>query len=529
LKQIIQNLHKCAWPLVASTLIMFLILVQLFFIFNQPWVSDYWEHRAVLQELFRSPFKPGHPILNVQSPHAFYSPYLVGIAFVGKTFSLSPSTTINLVTICNLLLFICSVWVLSKLFIKHKSQVKAFALLLLALLFFWGILPPYYSSFYHFISLPYVAAYPSTFAFSLSVFSASLFSLIINKKLQTQIILLLLLLSICLNFVVLLSHPLTYFFCFSMYLCLYLQAYSTGKLNKIIPVINVNLFCGVVVFTVPFFFARFWSYFPFYDLFLNTSISNRFHTDSAVLYKNLLVSYFPLILPFIILLISSINKLKEDLIFGAVALFLAIVYVYGFLTNSFAYGRVISFGVIWLQIYLIRKVLVFRRKFKMSLVIASLVLAAPFVIVSIKTIGTTALTTHSDYLEMKVDSVFAKTNPSSIAIHRLLFVQDYLKNGELVICDPFCSRYIPGLGGKVIANQYADYWVPDSETRLNDLSLFFHTGDSLTRFKILKKYMPSYLLLTPDTKYLETELQRYFVPDSSVNKNGLRLVKLRYN
>jgi hypothetical protein len=216
LKQLIPNLHKRAWLLVASALIIFLILIQFFFIFNQPWVSDYWEHRAVLQELFRSPLKPGHPILNVQSPHAFYSPYLVGVAFVGKMLSLSPSAAINLLAICNLLLFICSVWVLSKLFVKHQDQVKAFTLLLLALLFFWGLHPPYYSSFYHFISLPYIAAYPSTFAFSLSVFSASLFSLILNKKLQIQIVLPLLLLGSCLNFVVLLSHPLTYFICFSL-------------------------------------------------------------------------------------------------------------------------------------------------------------------------------------------------------------------------------------------------------------------------------------------------------------------------
>lgn len=529
MKQLIPNLHKCAWSLVASTLIIFLVLIQFFFIFNQPWVSDYWEHRAVLQELFRSPFKPEHPILNVQSPHAFYSPYWVGVAFVGKTLSLSPSTVINLVAICNLLLFICSVWVLSKLFVKYEDQVKAFALLLLALLFFWGVRPPYYSSFYHFISLPYSAAYPSTFTFSLSVFSASLFSLILNKKLQIQIVLPLLLLSSCLNFVILLSHPLTYFFCFSLYLCLYLQTYSTKKLNRLIPVINVNLFCGVAVFAVPLFFAKFWSYFPFYDLFLNTSINNRFHTDSAVLYKNLLVSYFPLILPFSILLISSVNKSKEDFIFGTVILFLAIVYVYGFLTDSFGYGRVVSFGVIWLQMYLVRKVLMLTRKLKMILVIASVVLAAPFVIISIKIIGTTALTTHSDYLEMKADSVFEKTNPSSIAIHRLLFVQEYLKNGELVICDPFSSRYIPGLGGKVISNQYADYWVSERETRIDDLSLFFKTSDSSTRFKILKKYKPSYILLTPDTKHLETELKRYFVLDSIINKNEIMLVKLRYN
>jgi hypothetical protein len=308
-----------------------------------------------------------------------------------------------------------------------------------------------------------------------------------------------------------------------------LQTYATKRLNRLIPFINVNLFCGVAVFAVPLFFAKFWSYFPFYDLLFNTSINYRFHTDSAVLYKNLLASYFPLIIPFITLLISNVNKPKDDFIFGAVVLFLTVVYVYGFLTDSFGYGRVVSFGVIWLQIYLVRKVLMLTGKLKKIFVFASVVFSAPFVIFSIKVIGTTALTTHSNYLEMKVDSVFEKTNPSSIAIHRLLFVQDILKNGELVICDPFSSRYIPGLGGKVISNQYADYWVSESATRIDDLSLFFKTSDSSTRLKILKKYKPSYILLTPDTKHLETELKRYFVPDSIVNKNGVMLVKLRYN
>src|SRR5688572_2607612 len=97
---------KEKWNLVAVALVTCLIIIVLFFIANKPWVADYWEHKAVLLELCRHPDNPEHPIVNVNAPHAFYSPYFVALAYMGRFLAVVPDQLLDIISLINLLFFI---------------------------------------------------------------------------------------------------------------------------------------------------------------------------------------------------------------------------------------------------------------------------------------------------------------------------------------------------------------------------------------------------------------------------------------
>ncbi|HMP87631.1 MAG TPA: hypothetical protein PKE63_10165, partial [Lacibacter sp.] len=69
--------NQRAWQMAALLLCLLLLAQQGLYIRQAPWVGDYWEHRAVLNELIRQPLHPAHPIVAANQPHAFFSPYLM--------------------------------------------------------------------------------------------------------------------------------------------------------------------------------------------------------------------------------------------------------------------------------------------------------------------------------------------------------------------------------------------------------------------------------------------------------------------
>jgi hypothetical protein len=525
-----QGFYQQAWTFSAVGLLLFLLSIQVLFIINQPWVADYWEHLAVVQELYRNLLNPAHPIIPAHLPHAFFSPYSVGITMIGRLLTISPEMIANAAGICNLLLFVYAVWVLTKLVVRHENKAKSFVILLLMILFFWGILPPYYSSFYHFISMPFVSSYPATFAFSLSVVSAFLFKQAFFESGGFWRTLMLALVCIVLNYIVLITHPLTFFFCFTIYLFVFFQRRTQQHTVRLSGKRNRLFFAtGIAALALPICFLPLWPYYSFFDLLGNASSTNRFHLDSSILYQGLIRSYFPFILPVGFLMYDIAKKSRYAYTIGCIMALLLAIYVFGFLNESYGYGRVISFMAIWMQVWLTDKILnIDATRIKHMVAAATMILACPFFVFSLKVIVVTALTTHSDYLKEETDPHFAKISSQAVITHRLFFIKRYVKSGELVICNPVFSRYVPGLGGKAAFNPYADYWIPDNTDRLTEVQLFFGTGDSVMRKNILEKYRPSFLLFSSAEKQRMNDCRRYFVSDSIFSENELVLVKLNY-
>ncbi len=521
---------KRKWFYVAILLVTFIVFIQILFIINKPWVSDYWEHKAVFLELYRHPVNPDHAVVNIKSQHPFFSPYVVAFAYAGKLLSINPDSLFDVISLFNLLFFLCSVVLLERLVVKGKNQPKSFVLLLLAILFLWGIYPPYFSSFYHFVTLFYTSAYPATFAFCLAVVSGFLHSKLVRGTYHRGKQVAAFIFCAVLNWAVLLIHPLTFLFCFSLYAYNYMQ-FFLAKEKNFVAIINVSQKSIQLIsfFAIPLLLAPFWTYYSLWDLFLGRGFYGRFHTDSKVLYNDLLLSYYAFVFPISMLVYGLIKRERHAYAVFSIITGLLLVYLFGYISGSFGYGRSISYMAIWIQMWAVSSLQKESYKLYRKPLIALLFLSAmPFAFLSVKAVYNGALTTHRDYINRKTGNDFIASTSVPAMTHRLFFIKDHIEEGATVMTDLVTSRYVAAFGAKAIASPYSEYWVDDNEIRMTDLNIFFSSKDSVILNKLLHKYKPKYLLLNPDAVYIKSIIPSEMINGEIVSENDYILLPLSF-
>ena len=184
--------------------------------------GDFWEHSAVVHELLRNPFRPDHPLLPIDAPHVFISPYAYLVAGAAALFHLTSVNALILFGILNFCLFIHALkFLIASILSVNDDRLTnqtAFVALLL-ILFLWGIAPWGYSGFFYFDNLSLVLPYPSTFTVILSFYAMAL-----GFRLKPSGDVFALGAIFCICVFVLLSHPLTFI---SLALCLVAQSLSS--------------------------------------------------------------------------------------------------------------------------------------------------------------------------------------------------------------------------------------------------------------------------------------------------------------
>lgn len=521
---------KRKWFLAAIVLVACLTGIQMMFIENKPWVADYWEHKAVFLELYRNPLYPQHPVVDINVQHSFFSPYFVGFAYIGRILSISPDLLFDIISILNLLLFFCSIVLLERMVIKEENLPKSFVLLLLTIIFLWGVYPPYFSSFYHFVSLFYTSSYPATFAFFLAVLSGYLYSKILTCRLRKSKQIAAVFGCIVLNWALILTHPLTYIFAFSLYV------YSLIRFNWVEKEkVNLGktgfrkLILLALFFIVPVLFTPFWTYYSLWDLFLQRSFYGRFHSDSKLLYENLFMGYYVFVFPLGLIIYSFIQKEKQAIAILFIITGLLAVYLFGYISGSFGYGRMISFIALWLQlwlVYFLQKQVKGKKQYR--IILLAFLSAFPFVYLALKSIQKAAFTSDIKYVNTNVKKDFIAGTSVPEITHRLFLFRDNIEDGALIMTDLVTSRYVAAFGGKVIASPYSEYWIPDNEMRMADVNKFFNSNDSIILIELLDKYKPKYLLLNPDAKYIRNLVPLNIIKGKIVSKNDYTLVPLSF-
>jgi hypothetical protein len=153
---------------------------------------------------------------------------------------------------------------------------------------------------------------------------------------------------------------------------------------------------------------------------------------------------------------------------------LAVFYCYGYLTNQWGYGRVISHMIMVLQISLAALAARVESRWLADRTIVTLTYAGMLTL----TVIFVAMVVYNgdDYLKYS-------------------FLSRYTKQYDLVLSDLKTSLYVPAFGGKVIANPQPLYFVADYAERQSDL---VHCFDQATtnqeRVKIIREYQPAFLL-----------------------------------
>jgi len=91
----------------------------------QPRGGDFWEHAAVLRELSIHPFHPRHPILDLDMPHAFFSPYLVFLGGISYYLGLSYFSALAVAGVVNAVLFLLGFYLLCRTFVPCQRAAES--------------------------------------------------------------------------------------------------------------------------------------------------------------------------------------------------------------------------------------------------------------------------------------------------------------------------------------------------------------------------------------------------------------------
>jgi len=137
--------------------------------FDQPG-RDSWHHAAVLRELMVEPFAPSNPHLPTDEPSRYFTPIALLAALFGKLFGLSPYALFGLMGAASCLGLVAGCWLFAR---RYYGSPWAPLILLLTLLFAWGAQMGH-AGFHNYATLLSSAAYPSTIALVLGLFSWAL-------------------------------------------------------------------------------------------------------------------------------------------------------------------------------------------------------------------------------------------------------------------------------------------------------------------------------------------------------------------
>lgn len=445
------------------------------------WYGDFWAHSAVVRELAAHPFSPGHPQLNIDADHEFFSPYTLAVGIFSRVSGLGAVNALAVAGIINLtLLFIFLRVFLSKL----QTHKEAAFYTLLFMLFLWGNKPWKFSGFFHVRVLGYVAPYPSTFALVLVLGCFILYFKLVEAR-HLKYVLYIFILST----VVLLTHP----FSFIILVC-GICFLSLSRYKKHLITLYLILAGGIII---SFLAALLWPYYDFERLIFS-STGERYHDLNRIMYMDVLEKIYPALFAVPLLFIRLKKNYRDSLSVMCLGLFA--VYMYGGIMGKWGYGRVIWFAVLLLHsviadwVATIEQSIRARKPISLQNKIMSVILIVLFSLGVFSSIKGCA-----DYFE-----------PTDSAEKRLQFTKKFIQQDDVVLTDIFTGYYVPTFGGKVVAVPQPLAFMPNHAERLNDVYIFFsETTKPEQRDKVLDKYNVKFVLLDKERGEIPPKVIEY--------------------
>jgi len=438
--------------------------------------GDFWHHSAVVRELAADPLHPAHPILALDAPHSFFTPWALTAGLFSRVSGIDPVHTLSLFAIAHLLLLLIAL----PLFVKCFSPEKgAPVFVLLFTLFLWGWQPWEYSSFLHFGQLSASITYPSAFAFSLALLGPWL----TLEYARTGHIRFLILLGVV-SILVLLTHPPTAAFLFTS-LCAVLIGHPQLSYSRY----RIGV---VVVVLAAFGVATVWPYYPFWELILSDAAA--YDGGNETMYRRVIGRIFPALIVGIPLLVLRYQRNHRDSLV-MLTLALAGLYLFGGLTGRWSLGRVLPFVILtfhvaggdWAaQVYRqIREqgwTTAQRWGAKFAAPALLLLLLRPFAL------------TAREVTPFRVWPQWAR--PPMVDFQAVAVVAEHIAPNDVVAADQDLSWYLPTLGAKVVAPLHMQAFVHDVPLRryLTD-RFFFAEASCDERIEYIRRFDPDLILV----------------------------------
>ena len=476
----------------------FIVLCSILFVLmvlqaiNGQWGGDFWEHAAVVHELATHPFSPKHAILLLDAPHSFYSPYAVGIALVSRTIGLDSVTTLSLVGIANLILFLFSLRLfVSTLFLENREATSFYALLFI--LFLWGMSQYSASGFFNLLSLSYTLPYPSTFALSMVFIALAMWIWLLRDGHLRWII------PIAgISGFVLLTHPLTYIF-----LAVGLVAILIAEQ----PGFRPALWLMMLVFAASLLAAAVWPYYPFFKMILfDPAYNNYLKTDSVCYYQAIPGRVLPALIGVPVIIWRMRVNWRDPL--GLMFVMLVSVYMFGAVFEQWTFGRILSPIVLILQISLAAAVARVESNLDYRSLAPSVQRGVYCLIIVLFSLASSA---------WYFPHILQRSMPGSPSARiGFAFLSKSIPQYDVVLSDFATKLIIPTFGGKLVASDRPLAFVPDLQQRRQDVNDFFSpTSDYDRRFAILQKYGCRHILISKENT-VSQEIVRSFLPKGSI-------------
>ena len=435
---------------------------------NGLFVSDFWEHAAVVRELAAHPLHPAHPIFDVSTPHPFFSPYGLALGLLSRLTGLSAVNSLAVASLANVLLLVCSL----RLFVRRMLPAPGTDFYaLLCLLALWGFFPIMMSGFLHLGLAIETASYPSFFALGFTLLVWYWYSLFLAHGSPW----LFALAAACAS-LVLLVHPITGVALLAGLFALTLDRRATIRSMSLLALL------GVLAFGLSFA----WPYYSFRQMLLGSS--HAFDLANRGVYpglaRSLQMTCFALLgVP---ALVGRFRAKRRDFLV-VLALCLSAAYALGWLTGKFTLGRVASVLLLCFQ-----------------LAFAAWLAKHPWPSFATarrsRTFGRT-VAAHA-VLGLAVLSVLPGALPAIPVFQNSYgefeFLRSAVGQGQTVLADIHSSLKVPVFGGKVVGYppEHAQMFL-DATRRYSDAARFFapETGGR-DRLAILARYRPDYVLFS---------------------------------
>jgi hypothetical protein len=504
-----QRALASAWHASFAIFVLALVLFGLQYGRNELFGDDFFEHAAVVRALIRDPWHPKHPLLAVDAPHAFFSPYALVLALVARAVDAEATPTLVAAGVVNMIVFALGLRQFVRACASEESAPAAATLALVFCVFLWGRGPWNWSGFFHFRALAVMQAYPSTFAAGLTLWALAVAMGITPERRRGLGVV------AVVSALLWVTHPTT-----AVVLVTALAAVFVARAPRAPRALLVEAGIWAAAAALAFAVATRWPYFPLLGLAADPS-SAEFDRVSRALYLGFFVHSWPAILVGVPALgLAAVRSLGpsaltpraergRDVVIWLVVFFAAL-YLGGFVTGRLGLGRVVSWLVLSLQI-------------GAALVIADALRSASEH--STKTWHAIAakLAVTLVLVAIVVRSAFS-LNAFTRTIGTPRLAGDILRNivgeDDVVLSDLDTSFILPAVTGKIVASLHPLYWVPDHDARRHELDVFFRPGTSNDeRRAILSRRDVRFIFI--DTTFIENDdVQKQIRSLGEVEKEG---------
>ncbi len=466
-------------------LFLFFYAVFLFLEWSyQPWGYDFWEHAAVLRELSTHPFHPRHPVLDLDIPHAFFSPYLVFLGGISYYLDFTYFSVINVAGFVNAALFLVGFYLLCRTFVPDSRSFVPIVGLVLST-FLWPKHFLVWSGFYQFDTIGLVLSYPSTFAFDMSCILVYFAYSRRAEPTAWQALVIGLGTSI-----VILTHPLTALFPLTAVGAIYIEELATRVKHGCAPLTRI-LVIGIAIVLISVGVALTWPYYSIVALVAGGDPD--FDRDSATLYHSFTsqpAGFLPFVVaaPFVALV--GFGRLRRHPLDRLCVTWggLCVIYIAGLVFHKVGLGRVLS------QVHMLSclfiadgiRTLFFGKQPRPRVggLVGAVILA-------------TMLSLNAGNLQPLLwasRALLGEVSPWS----QLGFLRRYVGPDEIVLVNAEMGNMVSAFAGRVIASNRPLHWVNDAAQRRKAVSSVLDANATLEgRCRAMAAYRADFILATP--------------------------------